>query len=58
MTRVYNVDDWMIMNVKQFVEWDMAGETEVLGKHSRLCNFVHHESYMARPEIETGPPQW
>jgi hypothetical protein len=32
-------------------------ETEVLGKNLPLCYFVHYESYMTRPGIESVPPR-
>jgi hypothetical protein len=35
-----------LMNVKQSVEWKVAGETEVLGENPPQCNFVHHKSHM------------
>jgi hypothetical protein len=34
------------MIVEQLVEWDWAGETEVVGKNLPQCHFVHHKSYM------------
>jgi hypothetical protein len=35
-----------VMNVQQWVGWEMAEETEVLG-----CHFIHHKSYMAWPGV-------
>jgi hypothetical protein len=29
------------MNVEQSVEWELVGETEVLGAHPPQCHFVH-----------------
>jgi hypothetical protein len=43
-----------MMSVKQSVEWELAGETEVLGENLPQCQFVHHKSHMLKP----GPPQW
>jgi hypothetical protein len=36
----------MMMNVEQSVEWELAGETEVLGEILPHCRFVHHNSHM------------
>jgi hypothetical protein len=33
----------MMMNVEQSVEWELAGETEVLGEKLSQCNFTHHK---------------
>jgi hypothetical protein len=37
----------VMMIVKQSVEYDLAGETEVLGESLLQCPFVHHKSHMA-----------
>jgi hypothetical protein len=36
----------MMMNVKQSVEWELAGETEVLGENLPQRHFIHHKSHM------------
>jgi hypothetical protein len=41
------------MNMEHLVEWELAGETEVLGE-----NLLHHKSHMTWPGIEPGSPQW
>jgi hypothetical protein len=33
------------MSLEQSVEWQLAGETEVLGENLPQCHFVHHKSY-------------
>jgi hypothetical protein len=45
-----------MMNVKEFVEWKLAGESEVFGENLPQYHFVHHKSHMTSPGIETGPP--
>jgi hypothetical protein len=36
----------MMMTVEQSVDWELAGETEVLGENLPQCLFVHHGSHM------------
>jgi hypothetical protein len=45
-----------MMSVEQSVEWELAGETEVLGKNLPQWHFLHHKSYMTWPGLEPGPP--
>jgi hypothetical protein len=44
----------MMMNVEQSMEWELAGETEVLGENLPQCHSVHHKSHMTWPV----PPRW
>jgi hypothetical protein len=47
----------MTVIVEQFVEWKLAGETEVLGEKLPQRHFVHYKSHMTRPGLESGPPR-
>jgi hypothetical protein len=46
-----------MMSVEQSVEWELAGETEVLGENLPQYRFVHHKSHMTCPGLEPGPPR-
>jgi hypothetical protein len=46
----------MIYELERSVEWELAGETEVLGGNLRLCYIVRRKSYMIWPEYEPGSP--
>jgi hypothetical protein len=48
---------WWMMHVEQSVEWELTGETEVLGENLPQCHFVH-KSHMTWPGLEPGPPRW
>jgi hypothetical protein len=43
-----------MMSVEQAVEWELAGETEVLGEDLPHSHFVHHKSHMTWPGLEPG----
>jgi hypothetical protein len=34
------------MNTEPLVDWEMAGETKVLGEDLPQSHFVHHKSHM------------
>jgi hypothetical protein len=48
---------WYMMSVEQSVEWELVGETEVLGENLPQRHFAHHKSHMTWPGIEAGPPR-
>jgi hypothetical protein len=43
-----------IMSVEQSVEWELAGEAEVLWENLPQCQFVHLKSHMTWPGSESG----
>jgi hypothetical protein len=43
-----------MMSVGQSVEWELAGETEVLGENLPQCHFVNHKSHTTWPGLEPG----
>jgi hypothetical protein len=45
----------MMMNVEQSMEWELAGETEVLGENLLQYHIVHYKSYMTWPGLEPRP---
>jgi hypothetical protein len=47
----------MVMSVEQSVEWELAGETEVLGENLAHFHIFHHKSHNTWPGIEPGQPQ-
>jgi hypothetical protein len=40
------------------VEWELAGETEVIGENIPQRHFVHHKSHMTWTALEPAPPRW
>jgi hypothetical protein len=42
------------MNVEQLVEWELTGESEILGENLPHCHLVHKKSHMKWHGIE--PP--
>jgi hypothetical protein len=44
----------MTTNAEQSVEWEMAGETELLRENLPLCHFVHHKPHMTWPGSNPG----
>jgi hypothetical protein len=47
-----------MMSVEQSVEWELAGETEVVGENLQQCHFVHDKFHMTWPGLEPGPQRW
>jgi hypothetical protein len=46
------------MIMAQFMEWRLAGETEILVEDMPQSHFVYDKSDMSRPESEPGPLRW
>jgi hypothetical protein len=44
------------MNIEQLVEWELAGETEVLGENLSHCHFLHQKSHMNDPFVLSCTP--
>jgi hypothetical protein len=40
------------------MDWELAGETQVVRENILQCQFFQHKSHMTWPEIETGLPLW
>jgi hypothetical protein len=47
-----------MMTVKQSVEWELAGETEVLGENLPQGHSAHHEFHKTWAGLELRPPRW
>jgi hypothetical protein len=47
-----------MMSVEKSVEWESAGETEVLEGNLSQRHFFHQKSYITWPGVEPGPPRW
>jgi hypothetical protein len=47
----------VIVRMENFVQWRLAGETEVLGENVAEHHFVHHKSHLTRTRREPGPPR-
>jgi hypothetical protein len=45
------------MSVEQS-EWELAGETEVLGENLAQYHFIHHKSHITWTGLEPGPQRW
>jgi hypothetical protein len=40
------------------MEWELTGETKILGENLPQYRFAHQNSHMIWPGLETGQPQW
>jgi hypothetical protein len=52
-----SVMGWSI-NMEHLWEWELIGESKVLGENLTHCYFVHQKSDMTRPGIEPWPQRW
>jgi hypothetical protein len=43
-----------MMSVEQSVEWELAGEAEVVGENLPQCHFVHHTFHITWPVSNLG----
>jgi hypothetical protein len=48
----------MMMNVEQSVEWELAGETEVLGENMPQCHLAHHKTHITWSGLEPELQRW
>jgi hypothetical protein len=48
----------MMTSMEDLVEWELAGETEVLGENQPRRRFTHHKSHMTWTGLVPGPPRW
>jgi hypothetical protein len=49
---------WLLVVVEQLMEWELAGETEVLGLTPPHCHLAYNKSHLIWSEIEPGLPLW
>jgi hypothetical protein len=46
------------MSMEHLAEWELGGETEILGENLPRRHYVHHKSHMIWPGFELGPTRW
>jgi hypothetical protein len=51
---IYRVDDSVIIGSGAMVEWEVAGETEVLGLDQSQCHSVHNSFMILQRESKSG----
>jgi hypothetical protein len=44
-----------LMNMEQFMEWELAGETEVLWENQPQYHSAYHKSHMIWPDLTSNP---
>lgn len=49
---------WVLVVVERLMEWELVGETEVLGETPPHCHFVYHKSHVIWSEMKPGLPRW
>lgn len=47
-----------LIDTEELVEWELAGDIEVLEGNLPQCHFVQHKSHMTWPGTEPGTSGW
>jgi hypothetical protein len=47
-----------LMDVEQLVEWELAGETELVGGNLLPCHFAQNKSHMTWPDLTWPDLTW
>jgi hypothetical protein len=56
--RLYSMMTGWLINMEQFMTWELAGTLEVLREILPQCHFVHQKSHVSWPVIELSTPPW